>query len=76
MPFSQVSPLTAPFSQCIFEMINGETNVRHTARGVPKANLRTFLVVKQVITVGNYDYVLSFQFHMDGEFFIKMDAAG
>lgn len=44
--------------------------------GFAKAQPKAFLAVGQVITVGNYDYIIRFEFHYDGEMFVKIDAAG
>jgi Cu2+-containing amine oxidase len=69
-------PLLRSDSMCIYEMINGETAWRHTTNGDPLGIPRVFLSVRSLHSVGNYDYDIETQFHLDGSITLHVDAAG
>jgi len=65
-----------PNSICIFEYTADYLISRHTAQYSVTASRNTFLTVRSVSTVGNYDYTIDYQFYMDGTLEVKVRASG
>ncbi|GAB5354783.1 hypothetical protein AAMO2058_000149000 [Amorphochlora amoebiformis] len=63
---------------CIFEEDRQTSLFRHTntATGKVSAGRMTNLVVRAIGTVGNYDYITSFKFHLDGTIEVTSEYAG
>mmetsp|Transcript_22595 Transcript_22595/g.62834 ORF Transcript_22595/g.62834 Transcript_22595/m.62834 type:complete len:759 (-) Transcript_22595:139-2415(-) len=70
------APFEVPDSYCVYEIVNGETSWRHTFEGEPLGIPRTYLTVRALYTVGNYDYNFALQFFQSGKLKISVDAAG
>lgn len=68
--------LEQPNSICVFEFTADYLLSRHTAQYSVTASRNTFLVVRSVSTVGNYDYTIEFLFYMDGTIEVKVRASG
>lgn len=65
-----------PNGICIFEYTADHLLSRHTAQFSVSASRNTFLVVRSVSTVGNYDYTIEYIFYMDGTLEVKVRASG
>ncbi|EMC99114.1 hypothetical protein BAUCODRAFT_59376, partial [Baudoinia panamericana UAMH 10762] len=65
-----------PNSVCIFEFTADYLLSRHTAQYSVTASRNTFLVVRWVSTVGNYDYTIEYNLFMDGTIETKVRASG
>ncbi|KAH9824582.1 Membrane primary amine oxidase, partial [Teratosphaeria destructans] len=65
-----------PNSICIFEYTSDALLSRHTAQYSVTASRNTFLVVRSVSTVGNYDYTIDYIFYLDGSIEVKVRASG
>ena len=65
-----------PNSICIFEHTADYLLSRHTAQYSVTASRNTYLVVRSVSTVGNYDYTIDYIFYMDGTLEVKIRASG
>ena len=65
-----------PNSICIFEYTADYLLSRHTAQYSVTASRNTFLTVRSVSTVGNYDYTVDYIFYMDGTIEVKIRASG
>ena len=65
-----------PNGICIFEYTADHLLSRHTAQYSVTASRNTFLVVRSVSTVGNYDYTIEYIFYMDGTLEVKVRASG
>lgn len=65
-----------PNSICVFEYTADSALSRHTAQYSVTASRNTYLVVRSVSTVGNYDYTISYYFYMDGAVEVKVSASG
>ncbi|KAK5109943.1 hypothetical protein LTR62_006432 [Meristemomyces frigidus] len=67
---------TMPNSVCVFEFTADYLLSRHTAQYSVTASRNTFLTVRSVSTVGNYDYTIEYMFYMDGTMEVKVRASG
>ena len=65
-----------PNGICIFEYTADHLLSRHSAQYSVTASRNTFLVVRSVSTVGNYDYTIEYIFYMDGALEVKVRASG
>ena len=65
-----------PNSLCIFEFTADYLMSRHTAQYSVTASRNTYLTVRSVSTVGNYDYTIEYMFYMDGTIEVKVRASG
>ena len=63
-------------SICVFEFTADHLLSRHTAQYSVTASRNTYLVVRSVSTVGNYDYTIDYIFYMDGTLEVKVRASG
>lgn len=65
-----------PNNICIFEFTSDYLLSRHTAQYSITASRNTFLTVRSVSTVGNYDYTIDYVFYLDGAIEVKVRASG
>lgn len=65
-----------PNNICIFEFTSDYLLSRHTAQYSVTASRNTFLTVRSVSTVGNYDYTIDYVFYLDGTIEVKVRASG
>jgi primary-amine oxidase len=72
----QGSSITIPNSICIFEYTADYPLQRHTADSQVSVSRNTYLVVRSVSTVGNYDYTIEYIFYLDGSIEVKYRASG
>ncbi|KAF2813058.1 membrane copper amine oxidase [Mytilinidion resinicola] len=63
-------------SICLFEMDAGYPIQRHSTMNYVSSTRNIFFTVRSVSTVGNYDYMFSYQFYMDGSIHIEVRASG
>ena len=65
-----------PNALCLFEYTSDSLLSRHTAQYSVTASRNTYLVLRSVSTVGNYDYTIEYYFYMDGAMEVKVRASG
>lgn len=70
------SPITNKNSICIFEYTADHPMQRHTSGFQVSISRNTYLVVRFVSTVGNYDYTFDYTFYLDGTIEVKVRASG
>lgn len=63
-------------SICLFEFEGDYPMVRHTAANYASATKNIYFVVRSVSTVGNYDYMFSYTFFLDGSLSVEVRASG
>ena len=63
-------------SICVFEYTADHPLSRHTGPQSTSVSRNTYLVVRAVSTVGNYDYQLDYVFYLDGTMEVKYRASG
>lgn len=67
---------TIPNSVCVFEYTADYLLSRHTSQFAVTASRNTYLTVRSVSTVGNYDYTIDYIFYLDGAIEVKVRASG
>lgn len=65
-----------PNNVCVFEFTSDHLLSRHTAQYSVTASRNTFLTLRSVSTVGNYDYTIDYVFYLDGAIEVKVRASG
>ncbi|RDW88702.1 putative copper amine oxidase [Coleophoma cylindrospora] len=63
-------------SICLFEVDSNYPIQRHSTSAYVSATKNIFFTVRTVCTVGNYDYMFSYEFHMDGSINVNVRASG
>ncbi|KAH7305808.1 copper amine oxidase [Stachybotrys elegans] len=63
-------------SICVFESLADYPMMRHSAADYVAVSKNVLLTVRSVSTVGNYDYMFSYTFHMDGTLGVEVRASG
>lgn len=61
---------------CIFEFTDHAPLSRHTSEFYTTVSKNTYLIVRAVSTVGNYDYTIDYTFYLDGTLEVKVRASG
>ena len=61
---------------CIFEFTDHAPLSRHTSEFYTTVSKNTYLIVRTVSTVGNYDYTIDYTFYLDGTLEVKVRASG
>ncbi|EXJ94952.1 hypothetical protein A1O1_00070 [Capronia coronata CBS 617.96] len=61
---------------CVFEYTSDAPLQRHTSAFSATVSRNTYLVVRSVSTVGNYDYTIDYIFYLDGSIEVKLRASG
>ncbi|KAE9386715.1 amine oxidase catalytic domain-containing protein [Gymnopus androsaceus JB14] len=63
---------------CVFEMDSGRPVTRHTGymKGEFGAVKGYVLTVRSISTMGNYDYIFDYMFHIDGTMEVRVSASG
>ena len=70
------SSITNHNSICIFEYTADHVLQRHTASTRITLSRNTYLVVRSVSIMGNYDYTIDYIFYLDGTIEVKVRASG
>ena len=65
-----------PAAICIFEYDTGYPIQRHTTPAYVSVSKNIQLTVRQIVTVGNYDYIFDYDFYLDGSIHITVRASG
>ena len=67
---------THPNSLCLFEADAGYPIQRHLSANYVTATKNIVFNVRSVATVGNYDYLFDYTFHLDGSIAVTVRASG
>ena len=67
---------THPNSICMFEYDPGFPIQRHLTANYVSATKNIMFTVRSVATVGNYDYLFDYAFHLDGSIAVTVRASG
>ncbi|CAN0856732.1 Amine oxidase [copper-containing] alpha 3, peroxisomal [Linum grandiflorum] len=78
---SDGTPVQVPNIFCIFERHAGDVMWRHTELGIPDVTVaesrpEVSLVVRMIVTVGNYDHVVDWEFKPSGSIKIQVGLTG
>ncbi|KAA8904616.1 copper amine oxidase [Sphaerosporella brunnea] len=65
-----------PNSICLFEQDAGYPMSRHTAGTYAASTKNVFFTLRSICTVGNYDYMFSYSFYIDGSVHVDVRASG
>lgn len=65
-----------PNSICLFEQDAGYPLARHTSLTYAASTKNIFFTLRNICTVGNYDYMFSYSFYMDGSIHVDVRASG
>ncbi|KAK8005045.1 hypothetical protein PG990_011082 [Apiospora arundinis] len=65
-----------PNNICLFEFTSDHLLSRHTTQTSVTVSRNTFLTLRSVSTVGNYDYTIDYVFYLDGAIEVKVRASG
>ncbi|KAK8070507.1 hypothetical protein PG997_010710 [Apiospora hydei] len=65
-----------PNNICLFEFTSDHLLSRHTTATSVTVSRNTFLTLRSVSTVGNYDYTIDYVFYLDGAIEVKVRASG
>ncbi|KAK8103118.1 hypothetical protein PG984_016264 [Apiospora sp. TS-2023a] len=65
-----------PNNICLFEFTSDHLLSRHTTQTSVTVSRNTFLTLRSVSTVGNYDYMVDYVFYLDGAIEVKARASG
>lgn len=68
--------ITRNNSICVFEYTADHAIQRHTTPNHISISKNSYLVVRSVSTVGNYDYTIDYLFYLDGSIEVKVRASG
>jgi primary-amine oxidase len=63
-------------SICLFEVNNDYPIARHSSTHYVTATKNVNFVVRSISTIGNYDYMFSYSFFMDGSIAVEVRASG
>ncbi|KAL1637202.1 hypothetical protein SLS56_000861 [Neofusicoccum ribis] len=63
-------------SICLFESTADYPIQRHSTRGYVSVTKNVFFTVRNICTIGNYDYMFSYSFYMDGSLHVEVRASG
>jgi primary-amine oxidase len=63
-------------SICVFEYTADHPLQRHTSDDQVSISRNTYLIIRAVSTVGNYDYTIDYIFYLDGAIEVKVRASG
>ena len=69
-------PVKRRRTACLFEREAGDVAWRHFSRSEVDSRARRDLVLRQIATIGNYDYLLDWVFQQDGTFKVVAGATG
>ncbi|CAN1251221.1 Primary amine oxidase [Linum perenne] len=75
------SPVKWPNAVCLFERHSGDIMWRHTELGIPnrvvtESRADVSLVVRSVVTVGNYDHIVDWEFKPTGSIKVQIGLSG
>jgi primary-amine oxidase len=70
------STITRNNSICVFEYTADHAIQRHTTPTHVSVSRNSYLIVRTVATVGNYDYTIDYTFYLDGTMEVKVRASG
>ena len=67
---------THPNAICLFEYDPGYPIARHITESYTTVTKHADLILRSVATVGNYDYMFEYAFHIDGSIHVTVRASG
>ncbi|RPA87874.1 copper amine oxidase [Ascobolus immersus RN42] len=74
--FKEETHATHINSLCLFEHDAGYPLARHTKSTMATSTKNIYLVLRSISTVGNYDYMFDYHFHLDGSMSVEVRASG